>query len=228
MVEKDYYVILGVPPTATAEGIRQAFRRLAHEHHPDRTGSAGKERFEQIAEAYTTLSDPEKRHRYNRWLSDRDRLAAAAVEPVEASPAPAPEPLVPEPVSVLRSFDTYRPSKDAIRQRFRRNYGDVEPAKGETVEPLTLEILLHTDEAERGGVLPIRVPTFRACPLCEGSGSDWGFPCLFCGTEGLIEEEREVRLKILPGICDNSLFELPISGLGIHNFYLRVLIRIGH
>jgi molecular chaperone DnaJ/curved DNA-binding protein len=147
------------------------------------------------------------------------------VEPIEATPAP--EPLVPGPASVLRSFDAYGPSREAIRQRFRRNFFDDDSPKGECVEPLTLEILLTSDEAEVGGVLPIRVPTFRTCPLCDGSGSDWGFPCLFCGTEGLIEEEREMRLKISPGIRDNSVFGLPISGLGVHNFYLRVLIRIG-
>jgi DnaJ-class molecular chaperone len=214
MEEKNYYVILGVAPSTTAEGIRRAFRELARKHHPDRAGSAEKERFQQIAEAYTTLSDPEKRQRYNRWLGERER-------PVET------EPIIPEPASVLRSFDTYGPSRDAIRQRFRENFAGEEPPKGETVEPLTLEILLTPDEAERGGVLPIGVPTFRSCPLCEGTGDDWGFPCLFCGTEGLIEEEQQVRLRIAPGVRDNSLFELPISGLGVHNFYLRVLIRVG-
>jgi len=225
MDEKNYYMILGVAPTATSESIRQAFRQLAREHHPDRAGSDTAERFQQIAEAFTTLSDPEKRRRYNQWLDDRDRHAAADAEPVDATPAP--EPLVPGPVSVLRSFDTYGPSRDAIRQRFLRNFVTDDPPKGEGVEPLNLEIRLTPEEAKQGGLLPIHVPTFRSCPLCDGSGKDGGFSCLFCGTEGMIEEEREVRLKICPGIHDNSLFDLPISGLGIHNFYLRVLIRIG-
>lgn len=64
---KDYYKILGVEPTATAEEIRKAYRRLAFEYHPDRNGGkpAAEERFKEISEAYGVLMDAEKRAQYD-------------------------------------------------------------------------------------------------------------------------------------------------------------------
>lgn len=67
-VGKDYYEILGLKRDATLEEIKKAFRRLAHQHHPDKAGGDA-ERFKEISEAYQTLSDPEKRQRYDRFGS---------------------------------------------------------------------------------------------------------------------------------------------------------------
>jgi DnaJ-class molecular chaperone len=217
--EKDFYLVLGVPRGATADGIREAFRDLAMRYHPDRIGPSGTERFQQIAEAYTTLSDPEKRRRYNRWLDDRD---VPTVEP-EVEPA---EPLVPEPVSLFRDFHRFGPSREEIHRRFRSNFEPLGGSKGERIEPLNVELILTPEEVARGGSLPIAVPVFRSCPLCDGTGDDWGFACLLCSGNGMLEEEATVRLHIEPGVRDNSVYELPISGLGIHNFYLRVILRI--
>lgn len=62
---KDYYAILGVPRTATPEQIKQAYRKLALEHHPDRKGS--EEKFKEVNEAYQVLSDANKRSRYDQF-----------------------------------------------------------------------------------------------------------------------------------------------------------------
>ena len=59
----DYYNILGVTKTATQQEIKQAYRRLASKHHPDRGGDTAE--FQKIEEAYRTLSDDEKRHQYD-------------------------------------------------------------------------------------------------------------------------------------------------------------------
>jgi curved DNA-binding protein len=59
----DYYSILGVPRTATNEDIKQAYRRLASQHHPDKGGD--KERFQEIQEAYSVLSDAAQRQHYD-------------------------------------------------------------------------------------------------------------------------------------------------------------------
>jgi curved DNA-binding protein len=64
---KDYYKTLGVDRKADQKAVRQAFRRLAREHHPDVNKKKGAEdRFKEVNEAYQVLSDPEKRARYDQ------------------------------------------------------------------------------------------------------------------------------------------------------------------
>jgi molecular chaperone DnaJ len=65
---KDYYEILGVPKDASKEDIKKAFRKLAHEHHPDKkTGNEAK--FKEANEAYSVLSDDAKRKQYDMYGS---------------------------------------------------------------------------------------------------------------------------------------------------------------
>jgi len=65
MADKDYYDILGVSRTATADEIKKAFRKQARKHHPDAGGSEAK--FKEINEAYEVLSDEEKRKQYDSY-----------------------------------------------------------------------------------------------------------------------------------------------------------------
>ncbi|MCQ4079325.1 J domain-containing protein [Streptomyces sp. RB6PN25] len=68
---RDYYEVLGVPRSASAEEIQQAFRKLARQHHPDiNRDPASEERFKEINEAYQVLSDPKTRARYDRFGPD--------------------------------------------------------------------------------------------------------------------------------------------------------------
>jgi molecular chaperone DnaJ len=68
---KDFYEILGIPRTATEAEIKKAFRGLALKHHPDRNqgNREAEEKFKEINEAYSVLSDPEKRAHYDRYGS---------------------------------------------------------------------------------------------------------------------------------------------------------------
>lgn len=63
---KDYYEILGVAKDASQDDIKKAFRKLAHQHHPDKK-HGDEAKFKEINEAYGTLSDPEKRRRYDQF-----------------------------------------------------------------------------------------------------------------------------------------------------------------
>lgn len=64
---KDYYTIMGVPRDATAEQVKQAYRKLARKYHPDVSKEADAEhRFKEVAEAYEVLRDPEKRAAYDQ------------------------------------------------------------------------------------------------------------------------------------------------------------------
>ena len=63
---KDYYAALGVPHDADLNAIKKAYRKLAREHHPDMSKAPGAEaRFKEVAEAYATLKDPERRAAYD-------------------------------------------------------------------------------------------------------------------------------------------------------------------
>jgi len=72
MAVKDYYLILGVKTGADIPAVKRAFRKLAMQYHPDKTGNthANTHYFREIQEAYQTLSDPYKREQYlyTRWL----------------------------------------------------------------------------------------------------------------------------------------------------------------
>src|SRR5437868_15415400 len=68
-MQRDYYEVLGVAKGCGEADLKSAFRKLAMEHHPDRNGgceeAAG--RFKEINEAYSVLSDPQKRAAYDRF-----------------------------------------------------------------------------------------------------------------------------------------------------------------
>jgi len=68
-MSKDYYKILGVDKSASEEDIKKAFRRLAHQHHPDKA-NGNVDKFKEINEAYQILSNREKRTQYDRFGSD--------------------------------------------------------------------------------------------------------------------------------------------------------------
>src|SRR3989338_9092900 len=63
---KDYYQILGISKTASEEDIKKAYRKLAHQYHPDKAGG-NENKFKEINEAYQVLSSKEKRSQYDRF-----------------------------------------------------------------------------------------------------------------------------------------------------------------
>src|SRR5215472_12574280 len=75
MEYKDYYAVLGVKKQASEKEIRQAFRRLARQYHPDvnPNNKEAEEHFKEINEAYEVLSDADKRRRYDEMGADWER-----------------------------------------------------------------------------------------------------------------------------------------------------------
>ena len=226
MARKDYYLILGVSRRENLRSIQEAFRELAKRYHPDRAGPQATRRFQDVQEAYEVLSNPEKRKMYNHELEQEEIKTPSWSEPVFSRPPSRPEPLIPQPMSVLHDFETIRPSFEPLVERFLRNFTGEGIPKGERLEALNVEVTLSPEEAARGVMVPVGVPVFYTCPQCGGSGRDWLFPCVNCNAQGIIEEEKTVRVYIPRMAPDRTVIEVPIHGLGIHNFYLRFHIRI--
>lgn len=113
---KDYYRILGVPRDASQEDIKQAYRRGALRHHPDKDKSPGAEdRFKEIAEAFDVLSDPEKKSIYDRF----------GEEGLKGGPPPSGD----ERGRGGRGFQTYTFQGDP-REIFQRMFGGSDPFGG--------------------------------------------------------------------------------------------------
>lgn len=71
-MDKDYYKIMGLEPTATEQEIKTAYRRLARKYHPDISKETNaEERFKEMGEAYETLKDPKKRAQYDDYLKNQ-------------------------------------------------------------------------------------------------------------------------------------------------------------
>lgn len=64
---KDYYAILGVSRDASQDEIKRAYRKLAHQYHPDKAGKEHEAKFKEVNEAYQVLSDPQKRQHYDQF-----------------------------------------------------------------------------------------------------------------------------------------------------------------
>src|ERR687888_2126142 len=79
---QDYYEVLGVSRTATADDIRKAYRKLARKYHPDVNpgDKSAEEKFKQISEAHDVLSDPKKRKIYDQVGFYSDNIDPAAAE----------------------------------------------------------------------------------------------------------------------------------------------------
>jgi molecular chaperone DnaJ len=221
MPHRNLYFVLGVSRGERPAGIRAAYRHLARKHHPDVAGNYGTAEFQEIAEAYRVLSDPELRRRYDESPRGDERAPPRARRPASQG-----EPLRAEPVSVMSHPPAVHPSFDAVLDRFLRNFTGRAVPKAERVEGLEFDLVLTPDEAARGGVLPIAVPVFVGCPDCGGSGHEWGFSCLACDGQGVVESEQPVGVRLRPMTPQGTIVEVPLEGLGIHNFRLRLHVHV--
>jgi molecular chaperone DnaJ len=231
-MQKNYYVILGVSSNATLEEIKSAFRRRAMELHPDRSGKESSP-FLEVQEAYDVLSDATQRRRYDRLAREHYSAALrnAGAEPLVPE-EPEGEPLNPSrgssgiyDVSLVESFEHYRPSFDELFDRLWSNFEAISRPKAERLESLVVEMTLTPWEAQVGGRVRVWIPARITCSFCRGRGGMGGYECWRCAGQGALNTELPVEIEYPPGPRD-SVARLPLTGFGIHNFYLTVHFRV--
>jgi DnaJ-class molecular chaperone len=223
---KSYFAILGIPPNATVDEIRSAYRRLAKEFHPDHYEGSS-ERFRDIQEAYSVLGNSRRRREYEQSIRKRPIKT-----PLRPNTYPEPEPLIPEEnpvdigeVSPVRSFQSFTPSFDEIFDWLWSNFSDLAPPKSGRVQNLTLEVTLTPEQARRGGNARIMVPAQAICPTCHGHGGVGLYECLRCAGEGAISGEMTVSVAFPPGLTKDHAVMIPLDRFGIPNTHITVLFR---
>ncbi len=238
MSRKDYYAILGIPTRESQIGIKGAFRELAQRYHPDRAGVHSTKRFQDIAEAYKTLGDRERRAAYDRSRrrageETPPRPAEAKwdtpVEPFEADPEDFQRHPTRRPsgqFSVMDDFVGTSPLHETIFNAFRKCFDDRHPRKFTRLDPLNLVIGLSREEARSGVDVTLGVPVVSPCAHCHGSGHLWLYSCSRCGGTGWVTSEDAVQVRIPAMVDDGTVIEIPLRGLGIESVYLRLLVRV--
>jgi molecular chaperone DnaJ len=233
MAKQDFYEILGVSRSASAEELKRAYRKLAMQYHPDRNpGDKGAEqKFKDINEAYDVLKDEQKRAAY-------DRYGHAAFEQGGRGPG---------------DFAFTGGFADIFDEMFGefmggRRGGQTGPTRGNDLR-YNLEIAL--EDSFRGKQTTIRVPTLVACDSCKGSGAEAGTtpitcpacrgrgrirvqqgfftiertcptcqgmgrviekPCKACGGQGRVRREKTLSVNIPPGVEDGTRIRLAGEG----------------
>ncbi len=237
--KRDYYEVLGVTRSATDQDLKSAYRRLAHQHHPDKNqgNPEAEERFKEAAEAYTILSDPEQRRRY-------DRFGHAGVSSTAGAAWGAPgfggiEDILGDLFGfgdVFAGAGGRATSRRAAQQRGADLRYDLEITLEQAAEGMTAQLRipkLETCEVCRGsgaaeGTRPETCRTCegsgqvrfqqgffsvsRTCGSCRGTGQVINTPCQSCGGAGRVEREKQMEVKIPAGVETGSRLRLHGEG----------------
>ncbi|MBV9109180.1 MAG: molecular chaperone DnaJ [Gemmatimonadetes bacterium] len=185
---KDFYRILGVPENAKADEIKKAYRKLAKQYHPDANpdNAAAAEKFKEISEAYSVLSDDDKRKQYDqmRKLGAFGGLGGfrGGARPGAGSPGGGAGGFSFEDLDLGGGLGDIFGSIFDFGGRGGRTRGGAGtrpggPTRGENIE-YQVEIPFKT--AARGGTITVTLPVTEDCPVCAGTGAKPGTPIITC------------------------------------------------
>jgi molecular chaperone DnaJ len=193
----DFYLILGVERAATLGDIKRAYRRLARKYHPDINPGdrLAEAQFRQIAEAYETLSDPDRRRRYDTsgWEVPPLDVGTFGFEGFDFSAAAG-----------GASASTFGDLFAEIFEQRERRRGNFGPARGADLHH-TIEI--GFDEAMAGGQRQLTITRQEQCRTCGGTGR---LPtretrCAQCDGSGIVKSARGHMVFSKPcGACRGS------------------------
>ncbi len=201
---RDFYQVLGIERSADEKAIKAAYRRLARKHHPDlNPGSAEAEaKFKEVSEAYTVLSDPEKRKQYDRFGS--------AWKDVQAGTGPQGAQDV--------DFGPGGGFGDIFSTFFGAGAGDFGGFRVEA-QPRDVEhsVELTLEEIDHGVRRQLTYQVEQACSRCQGTGR----VTLLGGGQGICPdclgrsestERRTTEVKIPAGIHEGKKLRVPGAG----------------
>ncbi len=235
--ERDLYSILGIGRDASAEAIKKAFRAVALKHHPDRQeGEEAKKKaeavFKEASNAYSVLSDPEQRERYDRFGHaglGRSGPSAASMEDLFASFGDVfGEGFLSEMFGGRQQGGARQGShlqcqvevslQDAARGvtkslEFERPE-PCDPCAGTGAKPGTKSETCPTCKGHGAvqqnlGFLRMQV----ACPCCGGDGERIAHPCPACRGRGRALKAVTLEVRIPPGVEDGSRVRLAAQGV---------------
>ena len=155
-MKRDYYEILGVARGVSTEDLKKAYRKLAHQHHPDKNpGNAeAEERFEEASEAYAVLSDDEKRAQY-------DRFGHAAFSAGQGG-------------DPFAGFDPFSSFGDLFSEFFGSDFfgRNGRGGRGRRGADLRYDLEVEFTVAALGGEQTLKIPKHKACQACAGAGGE--------------------------------------------------------
>ncbi|MFO7708621.1 MAG: DnaJ domain-containing protein [Desulfobacterales bacterium] len=214
---KDFYLILGVDRESSPSQIKQAYRRVAKQLHPDTTAcGASSDRFLEAREAYETLADAERRRCYDAQLAVQDpppRITRATARPRFYRP----------PVRHSRpQWNGLEPLREGIFHP-----GMTARFLGQPpLNDVCLEVVLSPREWREGGLFPIALPVQEPCPHCRIRGLSPHLDCPGCGGTGSRVVERELALGIPPRTGHGAAVTLHLDEVGLRGVRLHVQLRV--
>lgn len=227
---KDYYKILGVSRTASADDIKKAFRKLARKYHPDVNPGDKKaeEKFKEINEAYEVLSDSEKRHKYDtlgpNWHEQFSPNfggtgATRRSYGFSGRPSSSSSPYDFESAGGGQSFSDFFEAlfgRSGAGAAGTGNTGGTRTARedmrrraGDNIEQ-PVEVTLQ--EAYVGATRTFNIQSTEVCPVCKGTGEVAGKACANCQGQGFIPRNKRIQVKINAGVDNGS--KIRVAGEG--------------
>jgi molecular chaperone DnaJ len=192
---RDLYEVLGVGRDAAADEIKKAYRKLARRFHPDVNpgNPEAEKRFREIQEAYSVLSDTDKRKQYDMFGT----VDGAAGPSWRGGPsAGAPFHRV-----EFGGFGSFADLGDVFSNLFG---GFASKAGRPRSEPVEARVELDLAEAIRGTAVVVPVRREVQCETCGGSGRTGRKPCPRCSGRGILLRTDRLRVKIPPGVGDGD------------------------
>jgi len=225
----DYYELLGIRPNATLDEIKSAYRQLALKYHPDRNpgDQSAEEEFKKVSEAYQVLSDPEKRKIYDLYgpegLNGFDVGGFGGFEDIFSSFGDIFEDFF----GLGRRRERGTRAQAGADLRYTVTLSLDEVLKG-VEKGLTVERRVLCQRCEGKGMEP--GTSAQTCATCGGRGqisqnrgmlrvfTTWGagsfnpHPCEACEGSGFTKEERQMQVRIPPGVDNGTRLRLRGEG----------------